>query len=281
MQNSRLQEQIRVFTRNRTSLIGVIVLLVLIFMAVFVSWIAPHDPLKQNPYYTLRSPNAEFLLGTDFYGRDILSRMLWGARVSLAVGILSVMIGMVVGSLIGIIAALAGRRLGNLVMRAVDIFLCFPSEVFAILVLVILGQGLFKVILAIGLTMVPRFSRLSYGSTLSVKERDFIGASYAIGAKAPRIIAKHIVPNILGEILVISSLWTATSIRVEANLSFLGLGVAPPTPTWGNMVNLGVQHLTIAPWVSLFPGLAIMLAILAFNLIGDGMRDVLDPKMYN
>jgi peptide/nickel transport system permease protein len=188
---------------------------------------------------------------------------------------------MVLGSLIGIIAALAGRKLSNLIMRGVDIFLCFPSEVFAILVLVILGQGLYKMIFTIGLTMAPRFARLSYGTTLSVKERDFIDASHAIGARTSRIIVKHITPNILGEILVISSLWAATAIRVEANLSFLGLGVPPPTPTWGNMVRLGVEHLTGAPWLSIFPGLAIMLAVLAFNLIGDGMRDVIDPKMYN
>jgi peptide/nickel transport system permease protein len=157
--------------------------------------------------------------------------------------------------------------------------MCFPAEIFAIMVLVVLGQGLDKLIISIGIVMTPRFARLSYGSSLSVKERDYIEAARALGAKRARIVLSHIFPNILGEILVMSSLWTATAIRVEANLSFLGLGVAPPTPTWGNMVREGVNQLTNAPWLSIFPGLAIMLAVLSFNLMGDGLRDVMDPKL--
>ncbi|RMF85833.1 MAG: ABC transporter permease, partial [Nitrospinota bacterium] len=164
---------------------------------------------------------------------------------------------------------------------AVDILLCFPAEILAIMVLVVLGQGLDKLIITIGIVMTPRFDRLSYGSTLSLKEREYIEAARSIGARGFRILFRYILPNILGEILVMSSLWTATAIRVESNLSFLGLGVAPPTPTWGNMVRAGVNQLTNAPWLSIFPGLAIMLAVLAFNLIGDGLRDVMDPKLHS
>jgi peptide/nickel transport system permease protein len=253
--------------------------LLIVLMALFAGWLSPYDPLDQNVYERLTSPDSEHLFGTDSYGRDTFSRAIWGSRISLIVGVGSVILGMVIGSLMGMIAAFEEGKSGNLIMRGVDIMMCFPAEIFAIMVLVVLGQGLDKLIISIGIVMTPRFARLSYGSSLSVKERDYIEAARALGAKRARIVLSHIFPNILGEILVMSSLWTATAIRVEANLSFLGLGVAPPTPTWGNMVREGVNQLTNAPWLSIFPGLAIMLAVLSFNLMGDGLRDVMDPKL--
>jgi peptide/nickel transport system permease protein len=277
--NELQRRQLRAFRRNKVAVGGAILTILLLLMALFASYIAPYDPLEQNVFIRLTPPTMAHLFGTDDYGRDILSRTIWGSHISLAVGIGSVILGMLAGSLMGMIAAFEGGRAGNLIMRMVDIMLCLPAEIFGIMVLIVLGQGLDKLIISLGVVMTPRFARMSYGSTLSIKERDYIQAARALGARNPRIIILHILPNILGEILVMSSLWTATAIRVEANLSFLGLGVAPPTPTWGNMVREGVNQLTIAPWMSIFPGLAIMLAVLAFNLIGDGLRDVMDPKL--
>jgi peptide/nickel transport system permease protein len=273
------RKQLRAFLRNRVSVVGTIMTLLIVLMALFAGWLSPYDPLDQNVYERLTSPDSEHLFGTDSYGRDTFSRAIWGSRISLIVGVGSVILGMVIGSLMGMIAAFEEGKSGNLIMRGVDIMMCFPAEIFAIMVLVVLGQGLDKLIISIGIVMTPRFARLSYGSSLSVKERDYIEAARALGAKRARIVLSHIFPNILGEILVMSSLWMATAIRVEANLSFLGLGVAPPTPTWGNMVREGVNQLTNAPWLSIFPGLAIMLAVLSFNLMGDGLRDVMDPKL--
>ncbi len=273
------RKQLRAFFRNKVSVAGAIMTMLILLMALFASWFSPYDPLEQNVFSRLTPPNAAHPLGTDDYGRDILSRSICGSRVSLTVGLGAILLGMMMGSLMGMIAAFEGGRSGTLIMRMVDIMMCLPAEIFAILVLVVLGQGLDKLIISLGIVMTPRFARLSYGSTLSIKERDYIEAARALGARSPRIILRHILPNILGEILVMSSLWTATAIRVEANLSFLGLGVAPPTPTWGNMVREGVNQLTNAPWMSIFPGVAIMLAVLSFNLIGDGLRDVMDPKL--
>jgi len=277
--NDLQRRQLGAFSRNRVAVAGAILTILLLLMALFANSLSPYDPLEQNVFIRLTRPELTHLLGTDDYGRDILSRTIWGSHISLAVGIGSVILAMPMGSLMGMIAALEGGRAGNLIMRMVDVMLCLPAEIFGIMILIVLGQGLDKLIISLGIVMTPRFARMSYGSTLSIKERDYIQAARALGTKKPRIIILHILPNILGEILVMSSLWTATAIRVEANLSFLGLGVAPPTPTWGNMVREGVNQLTIAPWMSVFPGLAIMLAVLAFNLIGDGLRDVMDPKL--
>jgi peptide/nickel transport system permease protein len=273
------RKQVRVFLRNRIAVLGFVLTFLLILVAFFAESVAPHDPIAQNVYSRLTPPDFKHWFGTDSYGRDTLSRVIHGSRVSLTVGAGSILVGMVLGSLMGMIAAIDKGKVGNFIMRIVDVMMCFPAEIFAILFLVMIGQGLDKLIIAIGVVMTPRFARLSYGTTLSIREREYIEAARALGAKRPRIVLKHIFPNILGEVLVMSSLWTATAIRVEANLSFLGMGVPPPTPTWGNMVRTGVTQLTNAPWLSIFPGLAIMIAVLAFNLIGDGLRDVTDPKL--
>ncbi|MBW1698486.1 MAG: ABC transporter permease [Deltaproteobacteria bacterium] len=277
--NDLRKKQLRVFLRNRVAVVGFFLTVLVVLVALLAAKISPYDPLEQNVYSRLTSPDTKHLFGTDSYGRDVLSRVIYGSRISLAVGVCSILVGMSIGSLMGMFAAFDRGKIGNLIMRAVDVMMCFPAEIFAILFLVMIGQGLDKLIFSIGVVMTPRFARLAYGTTLSVREREYIEAARALGAKRPRIILKHIFPNILGEILVMSSLWTATAIRVEANLSFLGMGVPPPTPTWGNMVRTGVTQLTNAPWLSIFPGLAIMVAVLAFNLIGDGLRDVMDPKL--
>lgn len=279
MLNDLRRKQLRVFLRNRIAVVGFFLTLALILLAFFAGYVAPYDPDEQNVYSRLTSPDLKHWFGTDSYGRDTLSRVIHGSRVSLAVGVCSIMIGMIIGSLAGMFAAFESGKIGNLIMRAVDVMMCFPAEIFAILFLVMIGQGVDKLILAIGVVMAPRFARLAYGTTLSIREREYIEAARALGAKRPRVVLKHIFPNILGEILVMCSLWTATAIRVEANLSFLGMGIPPPTATWGNMVRTGVSQLTNAPWLAIFPGLAIMVAVLAFNLIGDGLRDVMDPKL--
>jgi len=279
MLNDLRRKQLRVFLRNRIAVVGFFLTLALILLAFFAGYITPYDPDEQNVYSRLTSPDLKHWFGTDSYGRDTLSRVIHGSRVSLTVGVCSIMIGMIIGSLAGMFAAFESGKIGNLIMRAVDVMMCFPAEIFAILFLVMIGQGIDKLIFAIGVVMAPRFARLAYGTTLSIREREYIEAARALGAKRPRVVLKHIFPNILGEILVMCSLWTATAIRVEANLSFLGMGIPPPTATWGNMVRTGVSQLTNAPWLAIFPGLAIMVAVLAFNLIGDGLRDVMDPKL--
>ena len=279
MLNDLRRKQLRVFLRNRIAVVGFFLTLALILLAFFAGYIAPYDPDEQNVYSRLTPPDIKHWFGTDSYGRDTLSRVIHGSRISLAVGVFSIMFGMIIGSIAGMFAAFEKGKIGNLIMRTVDVMMCFPAEIFAILFLVMLGQGVDKLIFVIGVVMAPRFARLAYGTTLSIREREYIEAARALGAKSPRVVLKHIFPNILGEILVMCSLWTATAIRVEANLSFLGMGIPPPAATWGNMVRTGVSQLTNAPWLAIFPGLAIMVAVLAFNLIGDGLRDVMDPKL--
>jgi peptide/nickel transport system permease protein len=179
----------------------------------------------------------------------------------------------------GLIAGYVGGRVENVLMRAVDVLMAFPSLIMGLMVLAVLGAGLGKMILAIGIVLSPTFARVGHSATLAIKENEYVEVARSLGAGRFRIIRTHVLPNILGEVVVLASIWTATAIRVEANLSFIGLGVSPPTPAWGTMIRQGTQHLADAPWVSLFPGLAILITVLAFNLLGDGLRDVLDPKL--
>lgn len=277
--NDLQKKQWRAFTRNRIAVVGMLLSLGMLLMAVFAPQLSPFDPLAQDIRIRLHAPGGPFMLGTDDFGRDILSRIFWGARISLTIGIGSVLLGMILGSAMGMLAGLRGGRLGSFIMRCADTMMCFPAEILAILILVVLGQGVDKMLITIGLVMTPRFARLSYGSTLALREREFIEADIALGAGTLYVLRQGILPNIMGELLVMSSLWAATAIRVEANLSFLGMGVSPPTPTWGNMVREGIEHLSTAPWLSFAPGLAIMVTVLGLTLFGDGMRDVMDPKL--
>jgi peptide/nickel transport system permease protein len=277
--DTQARKRLRAFLRNKTAAAGTVVAVLVVATAVLAPWLAPYDPLAQNVYHRLTSPERTHLLGTDNYGRDVFSRLIWGARISLTVGVLSVTGGMVAGTLCGLVAAYKGGALGALIMRGVDVMMSFPDEILGIMILVVLGNGLDRLVIAIGIVMTPRFARLSYGPALAVKEKGYVEAASAIGVKDLAIILRHILPNVAGEVVVMGSLWTATAIRVEANLSFLGMGVQPPTPTWGNMVQTGIDRLTDAPWLSVFPGLAIMIAILAFNMLGDGLRDIADPRL--
>jgi peptide/nickel transport system permease protein len=275
---SAWRRSFRTFVRNRTAVVGVLLIAVLVIVAVFAPLIAPHDPLDQSVRDRLAPPSREYPLGRDDKGRDILSRVIYGTRIALQVGVLAVILGGAAGTMIGVSAAYFGGKIDSALMRLTDVLLAFPDLITGLLVLAVLGAGLNKMIIAIALTIAPRFSRISYGPTLSLKNRDFVDAARTIGVSPARILRVHLLPNILGELLVFASLWTASAIRLEASLSFIGLGVQPPTPTWGQMIREGTLYLTTVPWYSLGPGLALLFAVLAFNLVGDGFRDALDPR---
>jgi peptide/nickel transport system permease protein len=278
---SQRQRMWRTFRQNKAAVVGLVLVILIVAVAIFAPLLAPHDPLKQDTFNRLSLPSSEYPLGQDDYGRDILSRTIYAARVSLLVGILSVLLGGVTGTVVGIFAGYRGGGAETFLMRVVDVLLAFPDLITGLLVLAVLGGGLDKMIIAIAIVILPRFARIAHGPTLALRERDHVLAARSIGVKEMRMLFRHILPNMMGELLVMASLWTASAIRIEANLSFIGLGVSPPTPTWGQMIRDGTVHLTTAPWFSLVPGLAVFITVLAFNLLGDGLRDVLDPKLQN
>ncbi len=267
------------FFRNRTALIGGVIAVLIVAVAVFAPWLAPYDPLAQDAYLRLAPSSARHWLGTDDFGRDILSRIIWGSRVSLIIGVASVSLGMIVGTLLGLVAGYYRGRIETLVMRGVDVLMCFPDLILAIAITAVMGANLVNLILTISIVMTPRFARLAHGTVLTLSEREYVLAAQAVGVRVPRILGRHIFPNILGELLVAATLWVGVAIRLEANLAFIGLGVQPPTPTWGNMIKQGVDVLINAPWISVYSGLSILVTILSFNMLGDGVRDMTDPKL--
>jgi peptide/nickel transport system permease protein len=275
---SQRERAVRTFTSNRTAVVGVVMILAIVFIAIAAPLLAPHDPLAQSVSSRLEPPTLEYPLGRDDKGRDILSRVIYGSRIALMVGIFSVLLGGALGTAIGVVAGYFGGKIDSALMRLTDVLLAFPDLITGLLVLAVLGPGLEKMILAIGLTIAPRFARIAYGPTLAIKGKEFVEAARSIGVQDARLLRVHILPNVGGDLLVFGSLWTASAIRLEASLSFVGLGVAPPTPTWGQMIREGTVHLTTVPMYSLGPGIALLLTVFAFNLVGDGLRDVLDPK---
>ncbi len=276
---SQRQRMWRTFRRNKAAFAGLIMVIIVVAVAVFAPLLSPHDPYEQTARERLAAPSREYPLGRDDYGRDVLSRTLYAARVSLLVGVLSVAMGGVLGTTMGIVAGYRGGYVENIIMRLVDILLAFPDLITGLLVLAVLGGGLRNMIIAIGIVISSRFARLAHGATLAMREKDYVNAARSIGVRDVRMLSRHVIPNIMGELLVMASLWTASAIRIEANLSFIGLGVAPPTPTWGQMIRDGTVHLLTAPYFSVFPGLAVLFTIMAFNLLGDGLRDVFDPRL--
>ncbi|MBL7177236.1 MAG: ABC transporter permease [Desulfobacteraceae bacterium] len=269
----------RTFKNNKTAVVGAVIALVVLLTAVFAFLISPYDPIDMDVFHRLTPPERSHPLGTDEYGRDVLSRIIWGTQISLTVGFFSVLLGMIMGTAMGVVAGYTGGKTDTLIMRMVDVLLSFPTLITAIMIAAILGSGLVKLIITIGIVFAPRFARLTYGPTLAVKEMEYVHAAKVIGASSFRIIIWHILPNIFGEVMVAGTLWMGTAIMTEASLSFLGLGVSPPTPTWGNLIRSGIDVLANAPWLSLFPGLSILITVLAFNMIGDGLRDIADPKL--
>jgi peptide/nickel transport system permease protein len=264
--------------RNILPAIGLFIFTVLIITAVFAPWIAPHDPFRQDLYSRLEEPGAEHLLGRDRLGRDILSRIIYGSRISLMIGATVVGISSSIGISLGLVAGYFGGRWDSFIMRVCDVFLAFPGLLFAIALMAILGPGLQNVVLALSVMGWVGYARLVRGQVLSLKEREFVVATKALGLGNCRTMFLHILPNILGPVLVEMTFGMAGAITAEAGLSFLGLGAQPPTPSWGGMLNEGRLYMLTSPHLTTFPGLAIMLTILGINFLSDGLRDHLDPR---
>jgi peptide/nickel transport system permease protein len=274
-----LQQLARAFNANATSWIGLVTFLVIVALALLAPVISPYDPLDQDILARLAPPTAEHWFGTDSYGRDILSRLLWGARLSLVISTVSILAAMIIGGIIGILAGYIGGRFDLIVMQAMDVLLSFPSLIMGLMVVAMLGASMGNLMIAIALTAIAPFARIARAPTIIVKERDYIEACRALGYSDLRIMAVHILPNIIAEILVMGSLWLATAIRIEASLSFIGLGVRPPTATWGGMIREGFENILDSASLSVFPSLAILLVVFALNMLGDGLRDAIDPKL--
>ncbi|MGQ0571893.1 MAG: ABC transporter permease [Armatimonadota bacterium] len=267
------------FRRNRLALIGLTIVGLLLFAAISAPVLAPADPTRQVLEDKRLAPGARYWLGADEFGRDIASRLIYGSRIALVVGLVSVLIALVLGIVLGTASGFSGGAVDEVIMRGLDVLLAFPYLLLAIAIVSALGPGLGNMILAVGIWATPGFARMIRGSVLSLKEQEYVQAARAIGAGTVRIIARHILPNCISILIVYSALYMASAILLEAALSFLGLGVQPPTPSWGLMVSTGRDFLTIAPHIATFPGLAIAFAVLGFNLLGDGLRDALDPRL--
>jgi peptide/nickel transport system permease protein len=270
---------VRRVLRDPRALAGLGVVLLLVFTALFAPWLAPRDPIAQDLMVMLEGPGPGHWLGTDELGRDILSRLIHGTRISLYVGVVAVAIQLFAGTFLGLVAGYFGGKLDGLIMRMMDIILAFPSLLLALAIAFALGKNLTNAMLAIGIVGIPGFARLVRGQVLTVRERDFIQAARALGGKDRRIIWKHILPNTAPPLIVQVSLSLAFAVLTEASLSFLGLGAAPPAPSWGSMLSMARGYMDSAPWLALAPGAAIFILVLGFNLLGDGIRDAFDPTM--
>jgi len=264
---------------NPVALVAAIYLVCLCLVAIFAPLIAPDDPLAQSVLHVNLPPSRTHLLGTDQFGRDVLSRVIYGSRASLELGLMSPLIAAVCGSLIGVIGGYFGGIVDRLVGRFIDLLLSFPILLLGIIVAAALGPGFWNLVLALVLAFAPRFARIARASTLSVRNEPFVEAAVACGVRHPTIIIRHILPNIAGSIAVLITLWISSAIQLEATLSFLGLGTPPPRPSWGNIIRDGLNNLFGSAWPIVSAGLAITLTVLAFNLLGDVVRDVLDPEL--
>jgi ABC-type dipeptide/oligopeptide/nickel transport system permease subunit len=267
------------FRRSRSAMIGLGILLILVCCAVFAPILAPYNPYESNLPIALQAPSGEHLLGVDELGRDIFSRILYGARVSLVVGVEAVSLALAFGIVLGALAGFYGGKADTMIMGVMDVMLSFPSILLAIAFMTVLGRGIDKAIIAIGIVSIPQYARIVRGSVLSVKENVYVTAARAIGNRDRRLIFVHILPNVLAPIIVRSTIGISEAILEAAALGFLGLGVMPPTAEWGTMLGAGRQTIFNAPHIVTFPGLAITLTVMAFNLLGDGLRDVLDPRL--
>jgi len=267
------------FKRNRLAQVGAVVMVFLYIIAIGAPWLVTHDPSDTNIRDRLEPPSRAHIFGTDRYGRDVYSRMLFGARVSLSVGFVAVGISLSIGTVVGATAGYFGGVVDNLLMRLVDIIISLPGLMFLILVIALFGRSIIHIMVVIGLLSWPGVARLVRGEFLSLRERDFVEAARAVGVDDLRLMFRHLLPNAIAPIVVAGTLGVAGAIITEAGLSYLGLGVPPPAPSWGNMVQEGQNYMTTAWWLVTFPGLAILVAVLSFNLIGDALRDALDPRL--
>lgn len=268
------------FARNRLAIAGAITVILLIVVSVFAPFIAPYDPTTIDVYNVLSPPSSEHLLGTDELGRDLLSRIIWGSRVSLKVGFVAVGIALIIGIIIGSVAGFYGGIVDTLLMRFVDIMLAFPTFFLILAVIAILEPSILTIMAVIGITGWMDVARLVRAEFLTLKERDFVDAARAVGVSNTRLIFRHILPNALSPVFVAATFGVAGAILVESGLSFLGLGVQPPAPSWGNILTSGKDNIEVAWWLSLYPGLAILITVLSYNLVGEGLRDALDPRLW-
>ena len=278
-QTSSVRRFIRVLTARKVVVIAILILLVTILAAVFAPLIAPFDPYKQNLSQSLHQPSSEHLLGTDMLGRDVLSRIIYGARVSLIVGLVVVIIAGVLGMSIGLVSGYFGGRLDSILMRLMDAMIAIPMIVLAMAIGAVLGGGIVNVIIALGLAIVPAYARLMRGQVLSVKQSDYVIAGMLTGISSMRNMVVHVLPNCISPLIVLITMNLGMAILAEAGLSFLGLGIVPPGASWGSMVNDGYKYLLTNPVLSMAPGVAIMIVVLAFNIVGDALRDALDPRL--
>ena len=258
---------------------GLVIMGLLVFSAVFADVVAPYSPIQITMPERLRAPSWRHPLGTDDFGRDVLSRIIHGSRISLEVGAIAVGIAVAVGIVLGVMAGYVGGRIDSVIMRMMDIMLAFPAILLAIAIMAILGPSTANVMIAIGIVYIPIFARVVRGSTLEVRAREYVDAARALGASDSRIVRRHILPGTFNAVIVQVSLSLAFAILAEAALSYLGLGTQPPTPSWGSMLSSGREWIERAPWLTIFPGLAIFVTVLALNVIGDGLRDALDPRL--
>jgi peptide/nickel transport system permease protein len=265
--------------RSTNLVVGAGILLLVVASAVFALQIAPYNPIDQAFTDQLKPPSLAHLFGTDEFGRDIFSRVLYGARIALLIGVLADGIAAGLGVFLGVISGYLGGRVDAVVMRSVDVMLAFPYLLLAMIVVAILGPSLTNAMIAIGIVYTPQFARLVRGAVLVIKEQEFVEAAGAVGAGVTRILGRHVLPNIVSPIIVMATLTVGFTIVETAGLSFLGLGAAPPTPEWGSMLATGRSFMLTAPWIATFPGVAILVTVIGFNLVGDGLRDLLDPRL--
>lgn len=281
----RLRYVGKLLARDRSGMLGLVLFLLVCIAALFSPWIAPHDPLQQNlraakqpPAWTAEG-TWEYPLGTDSIGRDVFSRIIYGSRVSLTVGFFGVLIASSLGLLIGLVAGYLGGRADNIIMGFVNLLLALPYLLFVVFIAAILGRSLLNVILIFGITDAPIFARITRGEVLRIRQSGYVESAVSVGARTPRILFDHILPNLIGPLITVATFEMSAMIFYEAGLSFLGLSVPPSVPSWGNMLANGRQYLTIYPWIATYPGIAIAVTALGMNLLGDWLRDVLDPRL--
>jgi peptide/nickel transport system permease protein len=279
MEKQQIKNFWRHFKKNRLGVGGLVIIIIVFLIAIFAPFLSPYDPGKTDVSLKLKPPSFQHYLGTDQLGRDVFSRMLYGSQISLSVGFVAVGISILIGILIGAIAGYKGGWVDSLLMRFVDIMLSFPSFFLILTVVAILRPNIYNVMIVIGITSWEGTARFVRAEFLSLRERDYVQAARALGVKDRRIIFRHILPNALAPVFVTASLGVASAILVEAGLSFLGFGVQPPAPSWGNILTEGRTYIFDAWWLTVFPGLAILITVLSFNLFGEGLRDALDPRL--
>ena len=270
---------LRLLRRNPSAVAGFVIIVLMVLMAVTASFLSPYDPIRISLKDRLSSPSMAHPFGTDEVGRDILSRVMYGSRISLRIGVLVILIAGGLGALIGAISGYLGRRIDNLIMRVMDVILSFPPLVLALALAAALGPSLNNAILAVAFVMIPKFARMVRGEALSVKEKQFITAARASGAKSLWIILHHILPNCFSSVIILATLILGETILIAASLSFIGPGAQPPTPEWGAMISVGRKFLMDQWWYATFPGLFILITVIGFNIFGDALRDILDPRI--